>query len=210
MEFGINFFDTAEIYSLGQAEVLLGQAFKDLNVKREDIVVSTKLFFGTDGFWGLNPFHVNRVGLSRKHIIEGTKASLKRLQLDYVDIISAHRYDQDTPIEEVVRAFSWVIDQGLAFYWGTSEWDADQITAAIDYANAHGLHAPVSEQPQYNMLVRERFEKEYATLFQKQKYGSTAWSPLASGVLTGRYNDGNVPEESRWNADPSFKDVTLG
>lgn len=110
MEYGVNFFDTAEIYSKGRAEVLLGQALKDLNVRREDVVVSTKLFFGTKGFWDKDPNKVNAVGLSRKHIIEGTKNSLKRLQLDYVDIIYAHRYDEDVPIEEVARAFSWVID----------------------------------------------------------------------------------------------------
>ncbi len=126
LEHGINFFDTAEVYSGdGLAEILLGQSFKDLKVKREDIVVSTKLFFGTERFFARDPSKVNGMGLSRKHIIEGTKGSLKRLQLDYVDVIFAHRYDDFTPLEEVCRAFSWVIDQGLAFYWGTSEWSSE-------------------------------------------------------------------------------------
>ena len=194
LEWGVNFFDTAETYSYGKAETYLGQSFKNLNIKREDIVVTTKLFFGTDGLLSGKIPTPNHVGLSRKHIVEGTKASLKRLQLDYVDVIYAHRYDCETPLEEVVRAFSWVIDQGHAFYWGTSEWTADQITEAITYARAHGLHAPVTEQPQYNMLHRERFEKEYETVFGKFNYGSTVWSPLASGILTGRYNNGELAE----------------
>ena len=122
MEYGVNYFDTAEYYGWGQAEILLGNAFKELNVKREEIVVSTKIFFLKG---------VNQIGLSRKHIIEGTKNSLKRLQLDYVDIIMAHRPDFEVPLEEICRAFSWVVDKGLAFYWGTSEWPADLITEAI-------------------------------------------------------------------------------
>eukprot|EP00347_Sterkiella_histriomuscorum_P004330 403360855 len=203
LEWGINFFDTAEVYSSGMAEVYLGQSFIDLKVRREDIVVTTKLFFGTLGFMKTDPFLVNSTGLSRKHIIEGTKASLKRLQMEYVDVIYAHRYDDNTPLEETVKAFSWVIDQGLAFYWGTSEWTADQIAAAIEYAKAHGLHAPVTEQPQYNMLVRERFEKEYETIYQKYNYGTTVWSPLAQGILTGRYQDG-VIQDGRFTHDPAF------
>jgi aryl-alcohol dehydrogenase-like predicted oxidoreductase len=147
LEYGVNFFDTAEAYAGGLAETQLGQAFKDLNVRREDIVVSTKLFFGVNSIFTSSNIPVNGLGLSRKHIVEGTKSSLKRLQLDYVDIIFAHRYDQNTPLEEVVRAFSWIIDQGLAFYWGTSEWNSDQIGEAILFARAHGLHEPVSEQP---------------------------------------------------------------
>lgn len=187
------------------AEVYLGQAFKDLKVKREDIVISTKLFFGSEGFF-LGQKSPNSIGLSRKHIIEGIKASLKRLQMDYVDVIFAHTYDHDTPIEEVVRAFSWVIDQGLAFYWGTSGWNADHTTEAIQFARAHGLHEPVTEQCQYNMLVRDSFEKDYESLFAKYKYGSTVWSPLGQGVLTGRYNDGNIPE-GRFTFESSFKSI---
>eukprot|EP00347_Sterkiella_histriomuscorum_P010088 403338722 len=202
LEWGINFFDTAESYSAGMAEVYLGQAFKDLNVRREDVVVTTKLYFGTDDSFGKMACpQVNAVGLSRKHIIEGTKASLQRLQMNYVDVIYAHRYDDDVPLEETCRAFSWVIEKGYAFYWGTSEWNQDQIVDAIQYCRAHGLHEPVTEQPQYNMLVRDRFEKEYESVFSKFGYGSTVWSPLASGILSGRYNDGNIPEDSRMHQD---------
>lgn len=211
MDYGINFFDTAEGYSGGKAEVLLGQAFKDLKTKREDLVVTTKLFFGTDGIFAGKVPTPNAVGLSRKHIIEGTKGSLERLQMDYVDVIFAHRYDDNTPLEEVVRAFSWVIDKGYAFYWGTSEWTADQITDAIQYARANGLHEPITEQPQYNMLVRERFEKEYETLFSKYGYGTTVWSPLGQGFLTGRYNNGDIPEGRFTNSEfAGFKDWILG
>lgn len=141
----------------------------------------------------------NQVGLSRKHIIEGTKASLKRLQLEYVDLIFAHRPDIHTPLEETVRAFSWVIDQGLALYWGTSEWDADTIVEAIQIADRLGLHGPKAEQCQYNMIFREAMEKGYRSLFEKHRYGSTVWSPLAQGFLSGKYNDGNIPQDSRVN-----------
>ena len=137
MEYGVNYFDTAEYYGYGQAEILLGNAFKELNVKREEIVVSTKIFRIKD---------INQVGLSRKHVIEGTKNSLKRLQLDYVDIILAHRPDFDVPLEEICRAFSWVIDKGLAFYWATSEWPADLITEAIQLCQKLNLHVPIAEQ----------------------------------------------------------------
>jgi len=135
----------------------MGNAFKELNIVREDIVVSTKLFWGTSD--------VNGRGLSRKHIIEGARASLKRLQLSYVDIIFAHRPDLETPLEETCRAFSWLINKGLAFYWGTSEWSAARVTEAIEICKRKGWHAPVAEQCHYNMLVRERFENEYAPLF---------------------------------------------
>ena len=131
LEYGINFFDTAESYSEGLGEVYLGQAFKDLKVKREDIVVSTKLFFGDGKLLVKDLSKINGIGLSRKHIIEGTKNSLRRLQMDYIDIVYAHRYDDATPLEEVCRAFSWLIEQGMAFYWGTSEWTVDQIAEAI-------------------------------------------------------------------------------
>eukprot|EP00347_Sterkiella_histriomuscorum_P008994 403342935 len=202
LEWGINFFDTAESYSAGKAEVYLGQAFKDLNVRREDVVVTTKLFFGTDDTWGTASPNVNSVGLSRKHIIEGTKGALERLQMNYVDVLYAHRYDDDVPLEEVCRAFSWVVEKGYAFYWGTSEWSQDQILEAIQYCRGHNLHEPVTEQPQYNMFVRDRFEKEYENVFAKYRYGSTVWSPLAAGILSGRYNDGNLPEEGRMTQDP--------
>jgi aryl-alcohol dehydrogenase-like predicted oxidoreductase len=142
---------------------------------------------------------LNQVGLSRKHIIEGTKGALKRLQLDYVDIMFAHRPDIHTPLEEVVRGFSWIIEQGYAYYWGTSEWDSDTIAEAILIAERLGLHPPVAEQCQYNMLSRGKMEKEYRSLFEKYKYGTTVWSPLAQGFLSGKYNDGSIPDDSRVN-----------
>ena len=152
LEYGINYFDTAELYGFGDAEILLGNSLKTLNAKREDVVISTKLFYGTGDNSGVGEHlayymdkGINSVGLSRKHIIEGTKASLKRLQLDYVDIIFGHRPDYQTPLEETCRAFSWVIDQGLAMYWGTSEWDAEMIIEAIQLCRRLGLHEPIAE-----------------------------------------------------------------
>lgn len=184
---------------------MLGNSFKELAVKREEIVVSTKIFW----FSEQKGITVNHVGLSRKHIIEGLKGSLKRLQLDYVDIVFAHRPDKTVPLEETCRAFSWLIDKNLAFYWGTSEWSAVEIAEAIELCKAKGLHAPVVEQPQYNMLQRERFEKEYRPIFEKYGYGSTTWSPLAGGLLSGKYNDGNLPEGSRYDTIAFSKNVVL-
>lgn len=201
-ELGVNFFDTAEGYGRGEAERQFGEALKFLNVPREDLVISTKIFFGTveEG-----KSKINRIGTSRKHIIEGLSASLKRLQLDYVDVVLAHRYDHETPIEETCRAFNWVINKGWAFYWGTSEWSAEQITTAMGVCERLGLIKPITEQPQYNMLVREKLESEYVPLFDEFKLGTTVWSPLAGGVLTGKYND-EVPPGSRVaNADPFIK-----
>jgi len=189
-ELGCNFFDTAEVYASGQSETFMGEAIKKCGWKRSDIVVSTKLFWAGEG--------VNDRGLSRKHIIEGLRASLKRMQLDYVDLLYAHRPDIDTPMEETVRAFNWCIDQGLALYWGTSEWSAAQLIEAHAVAGRLGLIGPLMEQPQYNMFCRERFEKEYAPLYKDYGLGTTIWSPLASGVLTGKYNKGTVPEGSRF------------
>jgi aryl-alcohol dehydrogenase-like predicted oxidoreductase len=160
-----------------------------LDVPRKDYVVSTKLIKV-----GLGP---NDIGLSRKRVIEGTRACLKRLQLDYVDIIFAHRPDYQTPMEEIVRGFSWLIDNGLAFYWGTSEWTPTKFEEACQVAERLKLHAPVAEQCQYNMFVRDRFEKDHMPLFDRRNIGTTIWSPLAGGILTGKYNDGNIPEGSR-------------
>ncbi|KAJ3122190.1 hypothetical protein HK098_003068 [Nowakowskiella sp. JEL0407] len=188
-ECGVNYFDTAEGYALGKSEIVLGNAIKKFGWKRSKYVVSTKIYWGGDG--------VNERGLSRKHIIEGLQASLERLQLPYVDIVFAHRPDNFTPMEEIVRAFNWVIEKGWAFYWGTSEWSAEQIQEAHGVAHRLGLIAPVVEQPQYNLLVRERFEKEYAPLFKKYGMGTTTFSPLAQGVLSGKYLGGKVPENSR-------------
>ncbi|KAG0266318.1 hypothetical protein DFQ27_009854 [Actinomortierella ambigua] len=185
---GINFFDTAEVYSGGQCEIDMGVAIRKFGWKRSDLVISTKIFWGGKG--------PNDRGLSRKHIIEGTDASLKRLQLDYVDLIYAHRPDPDTPMEEIVRAFNHIINTGKAFYWGTSEWTAQQITEAHLVAQRLNLVGPLMEQPQYNMFHRDRVEKEYLPLYKSFGMGATVWSPLASGLLTGKYNEG-VPTDSR-------------
>jgi len=189
---GINFFDTAEVYAEGQSEVIMGKALKKCNFERDDYVITTKLFFG-DG----NGFPNNH-GLSRKHIIEGMKRSLTRLDLESVDVVYAHRADfWCTPMEETVRAFNTIIEKGQAHYWGTSEWSAFEIEHAMHTATRLGLQGPVVEQPQYNMFVRERFEAEYAPLYKLYNYGTTIWSPLYQGILTGKYNDG-IPADSRY------------
>lgn len=188
---GVNFFDNAEAYAGGQAEEIMGKALKQLGWARKDYLVSTKIFWGGDG--------PNDQGLSIKHIIEGTDAALKRFQLDYVDLIFAHRPDPETPIEETVFAFNQVIQQGKAFYWGTSEWSAAEIMRATDFARRNNLRPPSMEQPQYNMFHRQRFEEEYNILYKELGYGTTIWSPLDGGILTGKYNDGVIPEGSRAN-----------
>ena len=177
---GVNFFDNAEVYAGGEAETMMGKVVKKAGWKRSDLVFSTKIFWGGDG--------ANDSGLSRKHIVEGVDAALARLQMDYVDLVYAHRADFHTPIEETVRAFNHVIEQGKAFYWGTSEWNAAQIMEAHGIARELGLIPPVMEQPQYHMFHRERVEKEYAPLYKSFGLGTTIWSPLASGLLTGKYN----------------------
>ncbi|PZR12683.1 MAG: aldo/keto reductase [Archangium gephyra] len=187
-ESGVNFFDGAEVYAKGEAELSMGRILKQLGWRRESLVLSTKIFWGGDG--------PNDVGLSHKHIIEGVNAALKRWQVDYLDLAFCHRPDPNTPIEETVRAWDILIKQGKVFYWGTSEWSAADIITAIRIAREHGLTPPVMEQPQYSLLARERFEKEYAELFRDYGYGSTIWSPLASGVLSGKYDHG-IPEGSR-------------
>lgn len=187
-EAGVNFFDNAEAYASGNAEIVMGKVIKKAGWKRSDLVISTKIFWGGDG--------PNDRGLSRKHIVEGTRASLARLQMDYVDLIFCHRPDPHTPIEETVRAMNFVIDQGWAFYWGTSEWSAAQIMEAYAIARRLNLVPPLMEQPQYNMFHRERVEKEYALLYDHIGLGTTVWSPLASGLLTGKYNEG-IPEGTR-------------
>jgi voltage-dependent potassium channel beta subunit len=187
-ENGINFFDTAEIYGSGEGETSLGEALKALGAKREHLVITTKVFScGTN---------VNDSFLSRKHIIEGVNNSLKRLQLDYVDVVYAHRYDRNTPMEEICRAFHQLIIDGKAFYWGTSEWEAAQIMQAHMICEKLNLIKPIVEQCQYNMLVREKIESEYVHLYNSIKVGTTTWSPLFSGILTGKYID-QVPSESR-------------
>jgi len=187
-EKGVNFFDNAEAYAAGQAEIVMGKVIKKAGWKRSDLVLSTKIFWGGQG--------PNDKGLSRKHIIEGTMAALDRLQTKYVDLIFCHRPDLHTPMEETVRAMNYVVNSGMAFYWGTSEWSAEQIRQAYEIAKREHLIPPVMEQPQYNMLHREKLENEYFPLFKDFKLGTTIWSPLASGILTGKYNDG-IPEKSR-------------
>jgi voltage-dependent potassium channel beta subunit len=179
---GVNFFDTAEVYADGKSEIAMGNAIKQAGWKRSDLVLSTKIFWGGEG--------VNDCGLSRKHIIEGLDASLARLQLDYVDLVFCHRPDFHTPIEETIRAMTHVINQGKAFYWGTSEWSAQELMEAYTIARQEHLIPPLMEQPEYNMFARERVEKEYARLYTVMGLGTTIWSPLASGLLTGKYNDG--------------------
>jgi len=186
---GCNYFDTAEVYNEGKAEVTMGKCIKRLALDRSLLVISTKVFWGGKG--------VNQTGLSRKHVIEGVTACLRRLQLEYVDVVFAHRPDPDTPMEETVRAFDWCINKGLAFYWGTSEWSADQIMEATHIAKTLGLIAPVVEQPQYSMLHRTQFELGYHRIFKELGYGTTIWSPLASGLLTGKYTSGSFPKDSR-------------
>jgi len=189
-EAGVNFFDNAEVYGAGSAETVMGNVLKKAGWKRSDYVISTKVFWGGKG--------PNDRGLSRKHIVEGVAASLKRLQLDYVDIIFCHRPDPDTPMEETVRAMNWIIEKGWTFYWGTSEWSAEQISNAIGVANRLNLIPPVAEQPQYSMLHRTRFELEYETLYKSYNgLGTTIWSPLACGLLTGKYAKDKIPEGSR-------------
>lgn len=183
---GINFFDTAEAYASGMAEFIMGQVLKEF--RRTDIVVSTKIFWGGNG--------PNDRGLSRKHLLEGTWNSLRRLQLDYVDLIYCHRPDPETPIEETVLAMDYIVRNGLALYWGTSEWSADQLEAAHKACKELNCVPPIVEQPLYNMLSRERVEKEYLPIYEKYGMGLTTFSPLASGILTGKYNNG-IPENSR-------------
>jgi len=187
---GVNFFDNAEAYAAGKAEQVMGAAFKKLGWRRSSYVVSTKFY------WGLYDGPNEKNTLSRKRLFEAIDGSLERFNLDYVDLVFCHRADATTPIEETVWALHNIIEQGKALYWGTSEWTAAEIVAAIEIAERHHLHKPVMEQPRYNMLARERFEKEYARLFKDYGYGSTIFSPLAFGVLTGKYNDG-IPTESR-------------
>ena len=185
---GVNFFDNAEAYSGGESERMMGEIIREKDWDRTDLVVSTKIFWGGEG--------PNDRGLSRKHVVEGTTAALERLQMDYVDLVFCHRPDRETPIEETVRAMSHLVENGYAFYWGTSEWSAEQIRHAYAVARREHLVPPTMEQPQYNMFHRERVEREYAPLYEDMGLGTTIWSPLASGLLTGKYNDG-IPAGSR-------------
>ena len=193
MDAGVNFFDNAEAYASGQSEVVMGQAFKALKWPRLNYIVSTKFF------WGLNREGntVNRMDtLNRKYLSQAIDGSLQRMGLDFIDLVYCHRPDPHTPIEETVWAMSDMVSRGKALYWGTSEWHADDIRAAWHIAERHHLHKPVMEQPQYHLFHRKRVEQEYARLYEDIGLGLTTWSPLASGLLTGKYSQG-VPAGSR-------------
>ncbi len=188
---GVNFFDNAEAYAEGKSEEVMGRLLKKLGWRRDTFVVSSKVFWG-----GELP---NQKGLSRKHVFEACHAALRRLQVDYLDLYFCHRPDRHTPIEETVRAMSDLISQGKVLYWGTSEWSAQEIMEAYAVARQYHLVPPTMEQPQYHMFHRDKIEKDYLKLYDVVGLGTTIWSPLASGLLTGKYNDG-IPDDSRANA----------
>jgi len=187
---GVNFFDNAEVYAKGQSESIMGDALRKLGWRRSSYIVSTKFY------WGLNDGPNEKNTLNRKYLMQAIDGSLARLGLDYVDLVYCHRPDPDTPIEETVRAMHDIVSAGKAVYWGTSEWSAGEIATAYEIAERHHLHKPTVEQPQYNLFHRDRVEKEYARLYQDYGLGTTTWSPLASGLLTGKYNEG-IPQDSR-------------
>jgi len=187
---GVNFFDSAEIYAKGDSEVIMGRVLKELGWPRIKYVVSTKFY------WGMRTCANDNNTLNRKYLLDAIDGSLRRLQLDYVDLVYCHRADPNTPIEETVWAMHNIIERGKALYWGTSEWNADEIRAAWEIADRRNLHKPVVEQPQYNLLHRKRVEQEYARLYEDIGLGLTTWSPLASGLLSGKYQKG-VPPGSR-------------
>lgn len=187
---GVNFFDNAEIYAQGESERVMGAILKKKGWKRDSYIVSSKAFFG-DG--GELP---TQKGLNRKHLVEACNAALQRLQLDYLDLYFCHRPDKETPIEETVWTMHNLIQQGKILYWGTSEWSAQEIMEAHMFAKQYNLIGPTMEQPQYNMLHRDKVEVEYSQIYKTVGLGTTIWSPLASGILTGKYNDG-MPESTR-------------
>ncbi len=200
-EKGINFFDNADAYARGAGETFMGEVFADLDLPRHQLVLSTKVFWPmSDG--------INDRGLSRKHVLESIDRSLERLQTDYVDIYFAHRYDPETPLEEIVEVFSDVVRSGQSHYWGTSEWSPAQIAEAHAYATSNGLVAPVTEQPQYSMLYRERVEEQILPTTEPKGIGLVVWSPLAMGMLTGKYDEG-VPEGSRFADNDGFRERFL-
>jgi voltage-dependent potassium channel beta subunit len=187
---GVNFFDNAEVYAKGRSETIMGDALQKLGWRRSSYIVSTKFY------WGLQDGPNEKNTLNRKYLMQAIDGSLARLKLDCVDLVFCHRPDPDTPLDETVWAMSEMITAGKVLYWGTSEWSAAEIAAAWHIADRHHLHKPVMEQPQYNMLHRDRVENEYARLYEDLGLGTTTWSPLASGLLSGKYNDG-IPADSR-------------
>ena len=190
---GVNFFDNAEVYEHGEAEIVMGKALKKLGWRQDSFLVSSKVMFGS-----VSDHKPTQWGLSRKHIIEACDQALVRLGVEALDLYFCHRPDPETPIEETVRAMSDLVQMGKAHYWGTSEWSAQQIMEAHGIARQYNLIPPTMEQPQYNMFHRERFEVEYARLYNTIGLGTTIWSPLASGLLTGKYNEG-IPDDARIN-----------
>ena len=205
---GINFFDNAEAYAGGKSEEVMGEALKKMEWRRDSYIVSSKVFFGADG--GKGGLMPTQKGLSRKHVVEACHQALKRLQVDYLDLYFCHRPDKQTPIEETVWSMHNLIQQGLALYWGTSEWSAQEIMEAHRVADQYNLIGPTMEQPQYNMLVRDKVEVEYSQIYKTVGLGTTIWSPLASGILSGKYNDG-FPEGTRLGIEGMewLKDRTL-
>ncbi len=189
-EYGVNFFDNAEVYAGGKSEEVMGAALKQLGWRRGSYLLTTKIY------WGLHKGVNEQNTLNRKRLMEAIDGCLKRLDMAYVDVVYCHRPDSTTPIEETARAMSDMIVQGKAMYWGVSEWSADEIRAAWSVCDKYGWHKPITEQPQYNLFHRERVEKEYARLYEDIGLGTTIWSPLASGLLTGKYNNG-IPQDSR-------------
>lgn len=204
-EHGVNFFDNAEIYARGRSELVMGEILKKKNWARSSYCLSSKVYFGYE------EGKPNQTGLSRKHIVEGCHAALKRLQVDYLDLLFCHRPDKNTPIEETVWAMNTLIQQGKILYWGTSEWANDEILTALLFAEKNHLIGPTMEQPQYNMFERGKVEKDYLLLFRDFGLGTTIWSPLASGLLTGKYNEA-MPGETRLTMEGMdwLKERTLG
>lgn len=208
---GINFFDNAEVYSRGESELMMGRVLKSKSWDRTSYVVSSKVFFG----WRGDKNKPNQTGLSRKHVVEACHEALQRLQVNYLDLYYCHRPDRNTPIEEVVRTMNTLIQQGKILYWGTSEWSAAEIMEAHMHARQLGLEGPAVEQPEYNLFNRQKMEVDYYPIFRNTGMGTTIWSPLASGLLTGKYNDG-VPAGSRlalegfeWLKDKTLSDQKL-
>jgi voltage-dependent potassium channel beta subunit len=191
-EHGVNFFDNAEVYALGESEKMMGRVLKQKKWDRTSYTVSSKVFFGSRGKDG----KPNQTGLSRKHIVEACHEALQRLQVDYIDLFFCHRPDKNAPMEEVVWTMNHLIQQGKILYWGTSEWSAQEIMAAHAVAERYRLIGPVMEQPEYNLFARQKMENDFLEIFKHQGLGTTIWSPLASGLLTGKYNDG-IPEGTR-------------
>jgi voltage-dependent potassium channel beta subunit len=193
---GVNFFDNAEVYALGESEKMMGRVLKNKKWDRTSYVVSSKAYFG----WRGKENKPNQTGLSRKHLVEACHEALQRMQIDYLDLFYCHRPDKTTPIEEVVHTMNTLIQQGKILYWGTSEWSGVEIMEAHRVASEYKLQGPTVEQPQYNMFERNKMENEYLEVFKNVGMGTTIWSPLAAGLLTGKYNDG-IPEGSRFELE---------